>query len=104
MKEVRLDLSRSHFNVDVDDMKSSKVDGNAREEKGFEKLLKESLQKVNDLQFAADEGVEKLATGDAEDISQVVIAVQEAEVALRLLVEIRNKLVDAYQQLARMPV
>ena len=101
MKEVRVDLSQFHFN---DDARLVGAGSDSKREKGFEELLKDNLQKVNDLQFAADEGIEKLATGEAEDISQVVIAVQEAEVALRLLVEIRNKLVDAYQQLARMPV
>ncbi|HHV52933.1 MAG TPA: flagellar hook-basal body complex protein FliE [Synergistaceae bacterium] len=102
MKEVRVDLSQFHFNIG--DARLAKAGSDSKREKGFEELLKDNLQKVNDLQFAADEGIEKLATGEAEDISQVVIAVQEAEVALRLLVEIRNKLVDAYQQLARMPV
>jgi len=102
MKEVRVDLSQFHFNID--DARLARAGSDSKREKGFEELLKDNLQKVNDLQFTADEGIEKLATGEAEDISQVVIAVQEAEVALRLLVEIRNKLVDAYQQLARMPV
>jgi flagellar hook-basal body complex protein FliE len=38
------------------------------------------------------------------DISEVVVAASEAEMSLRLFMEIRNKLVDAYQQIARMPV
>jgi flagellar hook-basal body complex protein FliE len=48
--------------------------------------------------------VQKLVTGDVDDISQVVTAVAEAEIALRLFVEVRDKLVDAYQQLSRIPV
>lgn len=48
--------------------------------------------------------VQKLAVGEVDDISTVVLSVQRAELALRMITEVRNKLVDAYQQLARMPV
>jgi flagellar hook-basal body complex protein FliE len=66
--------------------------------------LKKGMTKVNELQLQSEQEVRKLVTGDVEDISQVVVAVEEAEIALRLFVEIRDKLVDAYQQLARIPV
>ena len=66
--------------------------------------MKKGMTKVNELQLQSEQEVRKLATGDVEDISQVVVAVEEAEIALRLFVEIRDKLVDAYQQLARIPV
>ncbi|MDR2175855.1 MAG: flagellar hook-basal body complex protein FliE [Synergistaceae bacterium] len=67
----------------------------------FEELLSSSMKKVNDLQIEADEMVQKLATGDVEDISEVVLASSRAEVALRMFMELRNKFLDAYQQLSR---
>jgi len=73
-------------------------------EESFGEYLKQGISKVNDLQLKAEGQIRHLVTGDVEDISQVVTAVSEAEVALRLFVEIRDKLVDAYQQLARIPV
>ena len=68
----------------------------------FEDLLSTSMKQVNTLQLEADEMVNKLATGDVEDISEVVLASSRAEIALKMLMELRNKFVDAYQQLSRM--
>ncbi|WP_273702169.1 flagellar hook-basal body complex protein FliE [Acetomicrobium sp.] len=70
----------------------------------FEDHLKKGFENVNNLQLRAEREVQKLVTGDVDDISQVVTAVAEAEIALRLFVEVRDKLVDAYQQLSRIPV
>ena len=70
----------------------------------FEELLQDSMKRVNDLQVESDGLVNKLATGDVDDISRVVLASQRAEFALRMITEVRNKLLDAYQQLGRMPV
>jgi flagellar hook-basal body complex protein FliE len=68
----------------------------------FEKLLVSSMKQVNDLQLESDKMVQKLATGDVEDISEVVLASSRAEIALKMFMELRNKFVDAYQQLSRM--
>ena len=70
----------------------------------FEELLQDSMKRVNVLQVESDDLVNKLATGDVDDISRVVLASQRAEFALRMITEVRNKLLDAYQQLGRMPV
>ena len=68
----------------------------------FSEMLKSSVQKVNQLQMEADEMTNRLALGELEDISQVSIAIEKAELALRLMVQIRDKLVDAHQQISRM--
>ena len=68
----------------------------------FEELLSSSMKQVNSLQLESEELVRKLATGDVEDISEVVLASSRAEVALKMFMELRNKFVDAYQQLSRM--
>ena len=68
----------------------------------FEELLESSMKSVNDLQQDSDKMVNRLATGDVDDISEVVLSAQRAEFALRMIIEVRNKLVDAYQQLGRM--
>ncbi|GHS89767.1 flagellar hook-basal body complex protein FliE [Synergistales bacterium] len=67
----------------------------------FEDMLSSSMKEVNVLQLEADDKINKLATGDVEDISEVVLASSRAEVALRMFMELRNKFVDAYQQLSR---
>ncbi len=70
----------------------------------FESLLESSMKSVNDLQQESDNLVNRMATGDVDDISEVVLSAQRAEFALRMITEVRNKLVDAYQQLGRLSV
>lgn len=70
----------------------------------FEGILKESLRSVNEVQIAAEDSMKAMATGDVDDISEVAAAVSEADLALNLAVQIRDKLVDAYNQLSRISV
>lgn len=67
----------------------------------FEDMLSDSIKKVNSLQLEAEKKVRDLAIGEAEDISEVVLASSRADTALRLVMEIRNKFLDAYQALSR---
>ena len=67
----------------------------------FEDMLTDSLKKVNTLQLEADKKIRDLSIGDVEDISEVVLASSRADTALRLVMEIRNKFLDAYQALSR---
>ena len=62
------------------------------------------LGEVNALQLRADELAGKLAAGQIENVHEVIVAQQEAALALRLLQEVRDKLVAAYQELMRMQV
>ena len=62
------------------------------------------LGEVNGLQLRADELAGKLAAGQIENVHEVIVAQQEAALALRLLQEVRDKLVAAYQDLMRMQV
>jgi flagellar hook-basal body complex protein FliE len=68
----------------------------------FEEMLSTSMKQVNRLQLESDDMVRRLAIGDVDDISEVVLASSRAEVALRMFMELRNKFVEAYQQLSRM--
>ena len=70
----------------------------------FESTLKGFVNEVNSLQNHASESIEKLATGEVEDVHQVMIAVEEANTAMEFMLEIRNKIVEAYQEIMRMPV
>ena len=78
--------------------------GKASNTPPFAEVLKSGILKVNQLQIDADNLTNRLALGEVEDISQVSIAVEKAELALRLMVQIRDKMVDMYQQISRMGV
>ncbi|MDW7651572.1 MAG: flagellar hook-basal body complex protein FliE [Bacillota bacterium] len=70
----------------------------------FAGTLKKTLENVNNLQVNADEAAKRLAAGEAEDIHQVMIAVEQAKLAMQLTVQVRNKVVEAYQEISRMQV
>jgi len=75
-----------------------------RGEAGFASLLKEAIGRVEGLRRAADESTMKLLAGESEEVHQAALAVQRAELALELFLEVRNKVVQAYQEIMRMPI
>jgi flagellar hook-basal body complex protein FliE len=70
----------------------------------FAALVKTQLQQVSQMQSEADENVRKLLTGETQSLTEVFTAARKAQVAFSLLMEIRNKLVDAYEELKNMRV
>ena len=71
---------------------------------GFGSLLDRALGYVNGQQKAADQSVLDLAAGRVTDLHQVTLAVSKADLTLRLFLEIRNRLTEAYQEIMRMQV
>ncbi|MGC9327190.1 MAG: flagellar hook-basal body complex protein FliE [Candidatus Hinthialibacter sp.] len=70
----------------------------------FVELLKNSIDEVNNLQSSADDKIHKLVTGEISSIHEVIAATEEAGIAFNLLMRIRNKLMEAWNELRRMPV
>ena len=73
-------------------------------EASFADTLKEYVQGVADLGSKADKQIEALSRGEATDPHQIMLAVEKANLSLDLQIEIRNKLLDAYHELARTPL
>jgi len=81
--------------------------GQAEAAKGsgsFRNFLMDSIQEVNSMQQDADMAVEKLATGGDVNPAEVLTAVQKADIAFRLLIEVRNKMVRAYEDVKNIRV
>ena len=70
----------------------------------FGSMLSGELGKLDALQQQATTASEQLATGQASDVSTVAMEVERASLALQLAAQVRNKAVDAYQELFRMQV
>lgn len=70
----------------------------------FGKIFKDLISETNDLQTDAAKIAEKFALGEVADIHEVMVAAEKAGVAFELVMAIRNKLVEAYQELMRMQV
>ena len=64
----------------------------------FKDFLLNSIQNVNAMQQSADQAVEQLATGGDVTPAEVLTAVQKADIAFRMMMQIRNKLVQAYEE------
>lgn len=70
----------------------------------FAGVLDNALKKLNDTQVKADQLALELITGEIQDVHQVTVAMTEAKIAMQLAVEVRNKAIEAYQEISRMQV
>jgi len=70
----------------------------------FSAWLTQSLDGVNQQLVQADRGVQSLATGEAQNLHQVMISLEQARMGIQLLAQVRNRLLDAYQEILRMQV
>jgi len=72
-------------------------------ERSFKEILQDSIQQVNQLQKDADLSVEKLYRGEA-NVDEVMVAFKKAQLAFEALMQIRNKLIDAYEEINQMRI
>jgi flagellar hook-basal body complex protein FliE len=70
----------------------------------FKDFLVQSIQDVNSMQAAADKAVEKLATGGNVNPAEVLTAVQKADIAFQMMIQVRNKLVDAFTEIKNIQI
>ena len=76
----------------------------AEAQQTFANTLKDAISKVNDQQIQSDTMTEKLINGGNVDLHEVMIASQKASITLNATMEVRNKAVEAYQEIMRMSV
>lgn len=76
----------------------------AEAQDSFKSLFSDALNQVNDAQHASTRATEKLARGENIDLHEVMITAQKASITLQATVEVRNKIVEAYQEVMRMQV
>ena len=77
---------------------SAAADGEA----GFGNVLKNALNQVSSMQSNASDQVNAVMSGGSADMSKVMISVEKADVAFQLMMQVRNKIVSAYQDIEKM--
>ena len=83
-------------------IKPENLEHRPESEKGsFSNILKDSIQSINKAQVNANTQVEKLANGEVKDINQVMIAVQEANLTFKMMMQVRNQILSAYEEISR---
>ncbi len=76
---------------------SANSDG-VQEKSSFKDYLLDSIRQVNDMQQQADAAVEKMVTGGDITPAEVLTAVQKADLAFKMMLQVRNKLLQAYDE------
>lgn len=87
--------------ISNDDSINGNADQSSNNISDFASMLKNKLDEINSQQVQADNSTEGLIEGDRTDIHNVMLDTEQAKMSLELAVQIRNKLVDAYQELNR---
>lgn len=88
----------------ADGARAGKASGTARDGVDFAQGLGKALDRLSQVQNHADDMVARLVTGQAEDIHSVILAVEKANLSLQMAVQVRNKVLEAYQEIMHMQV
>ena len=70
----------------------------------FKDYLTEQIDQVNQLQNDANKAIEDLATGRSDDMTSVITATQKADIAFKMLLQVRNKVMEAYEEVKQLRV
>ena len=70
----------------------------------FSETLRSSVEKVNEAQVQADTAIKELVSGRTKNIHETMLAVEKADASLKLMMQVRNKVLDAYREIMRMQV
>jgi len=77
---------------------------NQIEGKGFSHVLKDAIADINKLQTNADEAIAKVQMDNTASIHEAMIALEQANISFRAMMQVRNKILDAYQEVMRTQV
>lgn len=70
----------------------------------FVEMLKDSVNKVNEMQAQSDTAIGELVAGRSKNIHETMLAIERADSSLKLAMQVRNKVLDAYREIMRMQV
>lgn len=79
---------------------SSSVSG----DKSFADTLKSAINEVNEMQQVSNKKMQELSVGKTDNVADVMITAEKADIAMRVMVQVRNKIIDAYNEIMRMQV
>lgn len=87
-----------------DKLFTNKQDEKKQDENSFANILNKSLSQVNKTQLEAYDAMEQIATGKVENLQKAVQKIEEAELSLKLALEVKNKALAAYKEVMRMQI
>ena len=85
----------------ADLLKSKSTDGAVGSTTDFAQELKNAMGNVNQMQVDGEKAMSDIATGSVKDLHQAAIAIDKAEISMKLMLEVRNKAISAYKEITR---
>jgi flagellar hook-basal body complex protein FliE len=70
----------------------------------FGQMVSSGLQNVNEQLFTSQTDLQRLALGDAQNLHQIMIRLEESRLSFQLMMQVRNRLLEAYQDVMKMPI
>lgn len=98
MENIKNDISLSKPLSGVSSSSAIKAEDSKGE---FSKLLKKSIDELNQAQETSDKALADMASGQIKDLHQAAIAIGKAETSMKLMLEVRNKAISAYKEILR---
>jgi flagellar hook-basal body complex protein FliE len=90
----------SGFEIKTPGIESGEIEGG----KTFGEFLQDSIGKVNNLQHDANVAMEKLASGESQNLHETLLAVEKADMSFRTMNQVRTKVLDAYREIMKMQI
>lgn len=99
-------LETGNINIKQSQNETSPVSSNSSVsgDKSFADTLKNAINEVNDLQQTSNKKMQELSVGKTDNVADVMITAEKADIAMRVMVQVRNKIIDAYNEIMRMQV
>jgi flagellar hook-basal body complex protein FliE len=91
-------------NLQMPEVRGPQNRGSEKSGTGFGEILKDAISTANELQKQSDQEIQKLMTGESQDVHTTVIAMQKADLSFQMMMQVRNKIVQAYQEIMRMQI
>ncbi|NLT66388.1 MAG: flagellar hook-basal body complex protein FliE [Acidobacteria bacterium] len=91
-------------NMQVPEIRAPRIQEDQKGGTAFGEILKDAISTVDQLQKDSDQEIQKLMSGESRDLHTTVIAMQKADLSFQMMMQVRNKIVQAYQEIIRMPV
>lgn len=97
---MKISFPSQQININSNSTKSTDMSSGV----SFSEFLNDAVSNVNKLQLEAEALNEAFAMGRNDNLHQVMIAAEKADIALQFTIQVRNKILEAYQEIMRMPV
>ncbi|MCC6144389.1 MAG: flagellar hook-basal body complex protein FliE [Candidatus Hydrogenedentes bacterium] len=99
-----IDIDARRMQVDATRMRPAQTRPLGTERPSFQDVLAEAVSEVKQLQNNADTTIKKVVSGEIKDVSEAIVAVQEADLAFQTMMTVRNRVLTAYEEIIRMQI